>query len=122
MSRKARNVFNVLIKGAKWKVRLLKHSEYMKLPKEKIGEYDIAYCDDAERELVFNLVNLSRGVIRHELLHAYVAEANIESTTSLTIIDMEEICCSILQNQFDDIQKLTDKIIMEAMKHLGELK
>lgn len=122
MSKKSRSSFTVLIKGAKWKARLLKHNEYMKLPKEKIGEYDIAYCDDVERELVFNLVNLSRGVIRHELLHAYVAEANIESTTSLTIIDMEEICCSILQNQFMEMEKIVDKIITEAMKHLESLK
>lgn len=115
-------IFSIKIKGASWRIRLLNNTAFKALPVEKTGGYYVAFCDEVERELVFNLVNLSRGVVMHEILHAFVAETNTESTVNITIVDMEEICCSIIQNHFMDMMKICDKIIYSAMKQLEFLK
>lgn len=97
----------VSIKGKKWKVFFLSREEYVKTTKE---ENSGAMTIFPSRKILFSVQNMYPGTIRHELLHAYCFESNTESSM-LGPIQVEEICASIVQHHWLEIEVLTDKIL-----------
>ena len=107
----AKNI-EVSIKGRPWKVRFLSNSQYNK---KDYGEDSCALTSCSTREIIFNISKITMGTIRHELLHAFVNECNIESS-GLDAIQKEELCCSIIDEHGTDITHTTENIVDAAFK------
>lgn len=96
----------IAIKGKGWIVRFLTNAMYHK----KIGVDSGAITILDKKIIVFNKGNINPGFIRHELLHAFMEESSVESAM-LTPIQIEEVCASIIQHHWHDINILTDQIL-----------
>lgn len=97
----------VLVKGIKFKVRLLEKKVYIK----KHSENSYAHCDRQERELVFRKDHIKKKTIIHEVTHAFINSIHLGSTDDLTINDFEEIICEMLEDHLMDINKLSNQIL-----------
>ena len=96
----------VSIKGKQWTIRFLTNAMYHK----KIGTDSGAITILEKKIIVFNKGNINPGFVRHELLHAFMEESSVESAM-LTPVQIEEVCASIIQHHWNDINILTDQIL-----------
>ncbi len=103
------NHFKLSIKGSDWTIRLLTGPAYNK----KYGADSGAITLPGSKTIAFNKSMLHPGYIRHELLHALFEESNTESAT-LTPIQVEEVCASIIQNHWHNINMWTEYIIDQS--------
>lgn len=91
----------ILVKGFSWEIKLFLPSDFI----EEVGEEDCAGITyKGDRQILFRADHLDVGTIRHEILHAYFAECNIESAT-LDQLATEEIACSIIGEFGEQIVK-----------------
>lgn len=105
------DVFKIIVKGTPWKIEFLSKAQYVK----KHGEGSLAMTDPEKKTLSFIKGNCSTGVIRHELLHSFVAESHVESS-SLNSLQTEELCCTIIETQWENINLLVEQIVSERLK------
>lgn len=103
--------FKIKIKGADWKIEFLTQTAYEK----KHGENSHAMTEMEKKTISFIKGNCNVGIIRHELLHAFVTETHTESS-SLTALQMEELCCATLQHQWSNIQMLVEEIVDQRLQ------
>lgn len=103
--------FEVTIKGKKWTVRILTDSRYEKLASDDSE----ALTQSESRTIFFRKKKLLPGTIRHELLHALIAESHIESS-NLAADQVEELCCSLIDYCWHDINLLVEEIINNSYK------
>lgn len=102
------NSFKITIKGSEWTVKFHTDATY----KKKIATDSGAETWITEKTIHFNKAEINMGFIRHELLHAFVAESSVESA-QLTPDQVEEVCASIIQKHWNDINLITEQILNE---------
>lgn len=102
--------FIVSIKGQDWNIKFLSRKRYNK----KIGEGSDAITLLVKKTIVFNSEAINPGIIRHELLHALMEETHMESA-ELNPLQIEEVCASILQNQWNNINLWTEHILIKLL-------
>lgn len=100
--------FEITIKGKKWTVRILTDSRYEKI----CGDDSEALTKADNREILFRKKRLLPGTVRHELLHAFISESHIESS-NLDSHQIEELCCSLVDYCWSDINQLVDEIFIK---------
>lgn len=105
------NDFKLNIKGQEWKIRILSGSAYTR----KYGVESKAFANLDTKTIVYNKNDMTPGIIRHELLHALLDEAHIESAL-LTSVQVEEMCASIIQYHWNNINLWTELILDEALR------
>lgn len=99
------------IKGSEWTIQILADSTYRK----RFGRDSMALTDLDTKRIFFNKNLISPGVIRHELLHAIVAEVHLESA-SITPDQIEEICASIVETQWNNMNSWAELILNSLLK------
>ena len=98
--------FKLNIKGGEWNIRLLPNASYIR----KNGSDSDAVVYLNTKTIYFNVNKINLGIIRHELLHAIIEESHTESS-SMSADQVEEMCASILQTQWNNINLWTEFII-----------
>ena len=101
----------IQVKGKDWNLRLWSNAVYIK----KFGDDSGAVTFPDSKEINFIRGDLSLGVIRHELLHAFVAESNTESAY-LDPDQTEELAASIIEFEWNNIQALSEHILTTFLK------
>lgn len=101
-----KKVLTVNIKGFEWKIHALTNSTYVR----NHGNDSNAITYYKDREIYFNLSSLAPEYVRHEILHAYIASSNVNSS-GLTTDQMEELCCELYGEHGPEMDVLTDKIL-----------
>jgi hypothetical protein len=97
---------NLVIKGNTWEIRFLTSPQYIK----RFGSDSDAITVPFHKKICFQKSIITPGSIRHELLHAIFAECNTESAT-LDPTQVEEVCASILEKHWNDINQWTELIL-----------
>jgi len=98
--------YSALIKGAKWKFQSLSVAKYV----EKHGEEEWASVDKDNKCVTFCEGKFSIGLCRHEVYHAHMAECCTGSIPKCDPVIMEEITAELLENHWDDINKIAQSI------------
>lgn len=96
----------VIIKGIKYKVKLLTKLEYIKNNK---GSY--AHVDRETREIQFRDDHIKKTTIVHEVTHAFINTLCLGSCNELTLEDFEEIICEMMEDHLMDINKVSNEIL-----------
>lgn len=82
--------FSIQVRGTRWKVILFSDLEYPD------GTESRAQCQTETREIHFKKSEIKESIVRHELLHAYIASAFLpEDIDNFTL---EEQCAEIFEN------------------------
>lgn len=101
----------IKIKGYPWTVKLLTPKQFAKeAAKQDAGESEAFATKDGSRLIVFQKGSLTPGTIRHELLHAIIAESRIDSA-DLTPMQVEEMCCEIMDYDWMMYLGLVEEIL-----------
>lgn len=106
-----RKPFKANIKGIDWEFHLQTSRSYVRDHGKDSGA--ITYLGD--KDVYFNQDQLTPGVVRHEMLHVFVASSGINSA-SLTTDQMEELCCELYENHGPEMDLLVDKILESFLK------
>ncbi len=107
---KKKRTLTVQIKGADWKVVAMPSAMF----KRANGDCGaVTYPED--QEMHFNLNSFNPGLVRHELIHAYVSASNVESA-SPTADQIEELAASIYQYHGPEMSQLVDRIVTFMLK------
>ena len=103
--------FPVFIVGSKWKVLIYDSATYAAIN----GEDSKAVCDDKKKNLEFDIGELSKKIIRHELTHAYIAEMSFYEL-QLEPEQHEEFTCELMGKFGERIVLQAANIFNHAMK------
>lgn len=111
--------FKILSK--KWQLRVLRGRKYNK-KKERTGSLGITFgwkrrIDIHKKALTFDRISAIENIV-HELTHAYLAESGVDSTTELSVFDLEEIFAEMLAKRGRELLDLADKIYDYALKEI----
>lgn len=91
--------WQIKVKGSKWRYRLLSPELY-----EKNDFRDGAAATvSSSNTMYFRVDDLAWGHCVHELFHAYVSELHLDSASSLTKEDFEEIIAEMLEKYIVEI-------------------
>lgn len=88
---KKKNFVSMPIKGSEWHFFLEKATVY----KRNHGADSGAITYIKEKEVYFNAADFDTNTVRHEIVHVYVAESNINSSPDFTKDDLEDLLCEI---------------------------
>jgi hypothetical protein len=102
----------ILIKGIKYKVKLLKKLDYIK----KYKDTSYAHVDREDREILFRDDKINKKYVIHEVTHAFINSLHLGSCNDLTLDDFEEIICELMEDHITDIVSISNMIY----KHLKE--
>lgn len=102
----------VMVKGIKYKVKLLKKTDYIK----KYKDNSYAHVDREDREILFRDDKINKKYVIHEVTHAFLGSLHLGSCNDLTLDDFEEIVCEMLEDHLTDISSISNMIY----KHLKE--
>lgn len=100
------------IKGVSWHVKLVSERHW----KRTEDAESFAITDTAKYQILFRKDYLSKGIVLHELLHAYVKCCSLESVTDLSSSAMEEICAGILQDHGEEMFLTATKLYSKLNK------
>lgn len=100
----------VYVFGRKWKAKLYTNKYYTRLH----GDDSHAITVTEQREMHFNRDSFKLKYIRHEVRHAFTNEIPIESA-GLDAKQMEEIQCSLDENRWDEMNKVSKEIYKGLM-------
>lgn len=103
--------YKATVKGMDWEFHLQSNAQYVRYNGKDSGA--ITYLGD--RDVYFNSSQLSPGIVRHEILHVYIASSGINSA-SLTADQMEEICCEVYEVFGPEMDLLVDKILEHFLR------
>lgn len=95
----------VLIKGIKYKVKLLTKEKYTKIYKDSY-----AHVNRETREIIFRDDKISKKITIHEVTHAFINSLHLGSCNELTLEDFEEIICEMLEDHLMDINKVVNTV------------
>lgn len=107
--------WKIVISGQPWKYRLMSTKEFSK-KHDDISETCGACVIPDKREIDFDVAEISLGVVRHEVRHAFTNELHLESA-SITGDQMEEIQCSLDENLWDKMDKASRLIFRNLKAH-----
>jgi hypothetical protein len=107
-------MFEILIFGNKWKVFLAEEEKYIKI----WGDTDAAHTLPSKKEIHFNDGELTQGIVRHELFHAFVSESSVDNS-GLDGDQMEELAATLFEKHGDRITRLARKVYKELKKDEG---
>lgn len=110
---KPRKTMQLVILGAKWRVRFHKPGQYVK----KVADDSKAEIDDNLRTLDIDLSFLSHEVIAHELTHCYAKERSL-TEIQLTYSQLEDFFCEIVGKHIKTIDKQADTLLKMGRKLL----
>ena len=96
----------ILIKGIKYKVKLLKKGDYQKKDKNSF-----AHVNRELREIVFRDDHIKKTTIIHAVVHAFINSLHLNSCNDLTLEDFEEIICEMLEDHLMDINTISNQIL-----------
>lgn len=96
----------VIIKGIKYKVRILSKKAYIKKYKDSY-----AHVNRDTREIIFRADHIKKTTVIHEVTHAFINTLCLGSCNDLTLEDFEEIVCEMLEVHLIDINKMSNQIL-----------
>ena len=102
----------VIIKGIKFKVKLLTKKAYC----TKYSKDHLAHVNSETRSIIFRDDHIKKNIVVHELVHAFIAALHLGSCNDLSLEDFEEIICEMMEDHLLEINSMANKI----MKHLKE--
>lgn len=102
------------IKGRDWTINFVTEKEYFKKVPDAM-ESDEAATLSTSKTIYFIKNKISTSAIYHELLHALVSECALASS-GLDSGQVEENCCELIGDHFEDIFQWGHKIINFYMK------
>jgi hypothetical protein len=79
-----------------------------------------AYIEWEKRSIYFNVSDISKETIRHELTHAYIKASFTEQIPDLTLEQLEEIFCEVVSHFGTTIIKQADSIHKEMLSLIKE--
>ena len=97
----------VLIKGIKFKVKLLTNKAYIKA----YGKDCVARVNRETREIIFKDSHIKKNVVVHEVVHAFITGCHLGSCDDITLSDFEEIICEMMEDHLMDINTVSNKIL-----------
>ena len=97
----------VLIKGIKFKVKLLKKKDYEK----RYGKDAVAHVNKTTREIIFQTGDVKKNVVIHEVVHAFITGCHLGSCDDITLSDFEEIICEMMEDHLMDINTVSNEIL-----------
>ena len=100
----------ISIKGAPWTISLMNEPAFIKR-----FELCSAITIPENKQIFINKNCLTPGTLRHELLHALVSESHVESA-ELSADQLEEICCTLVDFQWYNIDRWVEEIMVEFLK------
>lgn len=103
--------YKIIIREGEWEVHFLSDARYRKQEGSDSGA--ITYT--SEKRIVFNSHLFSVGIARHEVLHAFMAEASMESV-ELNRDQVEEVWASLVQHHYHQINYITEQIVNHFLK------
>lgn len=92
--------------GLNWTVYLQSSDAY----KKKHGSDSDAITYPADLEVFFNKSSFTPDVVRHEVLHMFVASSN-SGSSGLSADQMEELCAELYGQHGPKMDLVTDQII-----------
>lgn len=115
--------FNFRVRGLKWQAHIMLPEEFVKV--EGVLEDTEALADEEKRTIFFKTTCLNRVVIRHEIVHAFIASMHLTSA-NLSGIQMEEVFAEFLSRNVEEYIKVCDmlygKISAWEKQYLGKTK
>lgn len=106
-----RKPFTANVKGISWDFHLQSAAAYRRSHGKDSGA--ISYLGD--KDVYFDSSQLSPGVVRHEMLHVFIASSGINSA-SLDTSQMEELCCETYETHGPEMDLLVDKILEHFLR------
>lgn len=106
-----RKPYTSLVKGISWDFHLQSSTAYRRAHGKDSGA--ISYLGD--KDVYFDSSQLSPGVVRHEVLHVFVASSGTNSA-SLDASQMEELCAEIYETHGPEMDLLVDKILEHFLR------
>jgi len=97
----------VKILGFHWTYKMMTLAEFLQLHPE--CEDSGALCLIKKRQIHFIDEELSLGIVRHEVRHAFLSCLCLEST-KISIEDFEEINCTLDETRWDQMDETSKKI------------
>jgi hypothetical protein len=99
------------IKGIEWRFHLQTQRAYVR----DHGKDSDAITYPYDKDVYFNSSRLTPHVIRHELMHVYVASSGT-SSANLTAEQMEELCSEIYEQHGPEMDMLVDKLLEHFLR------
>jgi ketopantoate reductase len=104
---------NFEILGKEWTLKVLKRKRY----KKKNGADSIAICYGWKRRIDVH-TSVTHEDLAHEIVHAYMNEMCINSTTEMTAADMEEFFAEFYSKRGQEGIDLVNNLMKEIQKVL----
>ena len=96
----------IYIKGVRFLVKLESRKEYIKNHTD--GSY--AHLDKVKKTLTFRNDHVSKKIVMHEVVHAFINACHLGSCNDISMEDFEEIVCEMMEEHYHDIGKTTNEI------------
>ena len=98
---------DVLIKGVKYKVKLLSKAAFIK----KHTDTDLAFLEKESKTLVFRKDQIKKNIVIHEVTHCFIDSLGLGSCNDLSINDFEEIICEMMELHLMDINSVSNEVM-----------
>lgn len=106
-----RKPYTGTVKGIKWDFHLCVPRTYVR----DHGKDSDAVTYPHDKEVYFNSAQLTPGVVRHEIMHVYVASSGTNSA-SLSADQMEELAAEIFETHGPEMNLLVDNVLDHFLK------
>lgn len=97
---------SIQIRGERWRYAVYPDSVY----ERKFDSDSDALTFKAQRKLCFKESRLKLGVVIHEVFHAHCVGLYLDSTTSMSTSDVEEIIAEMLEDHLSSMLKISKYI------------
>lgn len=98
--------FRFEVLGKPWTLRLMKRKKY----KDKNGKDSVAVTMGYKRQIHLSPFGHDLETIVHELVHAYLNELCLNSTTEMSADDMEEVFAELMAKRGRELLDLADTL------------
>lgn len=105
--------FSFTIMGAKWSATIMSRSQFDKLNPDCIDTEAVCICKKRQIHFVDN--ELTKGIIRHEIRHAFTHELCIYSA-ELTAHQMEEVQCELDELRWDEMNHVSTELFKNLIE------
>lgn len=105
------------ILGKSWTLKLLELKKFEK----KHGPEIVGITLATERKINLSPAGFDLETIVHELVHAYIREMCLSTTSDINQNDWEEICAELMAKRGRELLDLADKLF-EKVRNLTEAK
>lgn len=106
---------SILIKGVEWKYRVLTEKAFKHIhPDSEAQALTVSSeMDSGKPTFYMDFIDeaLSLETVRHEVFHAFIASCCIHNCTDLKPEDMEEVCATVVEVHWADIDEAVTEIL-----------